>query len=76
MKAVEVDVRGLSCSDAVVRVHRALVPLARGASVRVLTDDPTLLIDLKAFAARGGHSVRGTKGLANGALEVEVRKGA
>ncbi len=72
----EVDVRGLACSDAVVRVHRALVPLPEGSRVRVVTDDEALFFDLKRYAARSGHTVGATQALAEGAFEVEVRKGA
>ena len=71
-----VDVRGLTCSDAVVRLHRALTPLERGALVEVTADDWAVLIDLKKYAERGGHAWVSERKVTAGEYKVEVRRGA
>jgi TusA-related sulfurtransferase len=73
--AAEVDVRGLACSDAVVRFHKALAPLAPGSLVRATADDPDVVADLKKYAARGGHRWRGMEEGPGGRLIVEVERG-
>ena len=74
--ATRLDVRGLNCSDAVVRLHKALHELPAGALVRVEADDAEVLVDLKKYAARGGHAWEGSRTLRGGLIEAEVRKGA
>lgn len=70
------DVRGLACSDAVVRLHKALAPLGEGSLVRVVASDPDVVADLKRYATRSGHAWGGVREGEGGRLEVEVRRGA
>ena len=76
MAADAVDVRGLTCSDAVVRVHKAMTPLSAGAVLHVLADDWAVLIDLRKYAERGGHAWVAERRRPSGEYEVEVRRGA
>lgn len=69
-----VDVRGMACSDAVVRLHRTIMPLPRGTPVVVQTDDPEVLADLRRYANRSGHAW-GPEGEGGGVITVEVRRG-
>ena len=76
MGATPVDVRGLTCSDAVVRLHKAITPLSAGAVLKVLADDWAVLIDLKKYADRGGHAWVKEQKRPSGEYEVEVKRGA
>jgi TusA-related sulfurtransferase len=71
-----VDVRGLACSDAVVRLHRRLMPMAPHSAVRVRADDEEVMRDLKRYAQRAGHGWGKPVQAAGGATEVEVRRSA
>jgi TusA-related sulfurtransferase len=70
-----IDLRGMTCSDAVVRLHKTITPLAEGSLVRVLADDEAVLADLERYAKRAGHAWRRARGR-NGDEEAEVRRGA
>jgi TusA-related sulfurtransferase len=71
-----IDVSGLTCSDAVVRLHKAITPLKEGALVHITADDWAVLVDLKKYAQRGGHRWVAEARAAGGSYEVEVRRGA
>lgn len=66
----------MACSDAVVRLHRTIMPLPPGAAVRVRADDPDVLRDLRRYAQRSGHGWGDERAVPGGATEVEVRRGA
>jgi tRNA 2-thiouridine synthesizing protein A len=70
-----IDVRGMTCSDAVVRLHKAIAPLDEGSLVHIVADDEDVLADLERYAKRGGHAWGGARP-SGGALEAEVRRGA
>jgi TusA-related sulfurtransferase len=72
---VHLDVRGLTCSDAVVRLHKTIGPLPRGGTVIVLSDDQEVVADLRKYAKRGGHTWAGERAGLHGILECEVRRG-
>lgn len=69
------DVRGMACSDAVVRLHRTIMPLASGTPLLVLADDPEVIRDLRRYAQRSGHAWGAEREGAGGTFEVEVRRG-
>ena len=71
-----IDVRGLTCSDAVVRLHKAIVAVPPGARVKVVADDREVVADLERYAARGGHTWEGALVLDGGLIKAGVRKGA
>jgi len=76
MASVHIDVSGLTCSDAVVRLHKTLTRLKEGAVVHITADDWAVLVDLKKYAARGGHAWVSERKDASGGYEVEVERGA
>ena len=76
MEAVHIDVQGLTCSDAVVRLHKTLTPMKAGALVHITADDWAVLIDLRKYADRGGHAWVAERKGKDGTFEVEVKRGA
>ena len=73
--SVRIDVRGLTCSDAVVRLHKTITPLASGGTVEVVSDDDDVVADLRKYAKRGGHTWAGERSAGGGTIECEVRRG-
>jgi tRNA 2-thiouridine synthesizing protein A len=55
--AAVVDARGHRCPTPTLRLRRALEPLAPGARVRLLADDPMASIDVPHFAASNRHTL-------------------
>jgi len=53
----ELDATGLKCPMPVLRARRALKPLAPGATLRVLADDPAAAKDFPAFCETTGHKL-------------------
>lgn len=53
--AITVDNRGLLCAQGIVRLMRALGPLAPGQLVRVLSTDPAAEHDYPAWCRNTGH---------------------
>lgn len=51
----ELDATGLKCPMPVLRARRALKPLAIGARLLVLADDPASANDFPAFCEKTGH---------------------
>ena len=76
MAPARIDVSGLTCSDAVVRLHKTLTPLKEGALVHITADDWAVLVDLKKYATRGGHTWVSERKAPSGNYEVEVKRGA
>ena len=72
----KIDVSGLTCSDAVVQLHKTITPLKAGAVVHITADDWAVLVDLKKYAERGGHAWLAQRKGAAGSYEAEVRRGA
>lgn len=70
-----VDVRGMDCSDAVVKLHKNLMPLPPGTLVLVVADDEGVVSDLRKYAARGGHLWSHEQRGAPPVVEAEVRRG-
>jgi len=73
--SVRIDVRGMTCSDAVVRLHKTISPLPAGGLVIVTSDDEDVVSDLRKYATRGGHAWVGARRADRGTIECEVRRG-
>ena len=69
-----IDCRGLLCPLPVRKAERALRDMETGQVLEVLADDPMAAVDIPAFGARCGHSVR-TRREAEGMLIFLVVKG-
>ncbi len=70
----EIDAANLLCPLPVLRARKALLRLAPGQVLRVLTTDPMAAVDLPHFAAQGGHAYLGTEP-AGGAMAHYLRRG-
>jgi tRNA 2-thiouridine synthesizing protein A len=55
-EAVTVDNRGMLCAQGIVRLMRALGPLAPGQLIRVLSTDPAAEHDYPAWCSNTGHA--------------------
>ena len=51
------DCRHLSCPMPIVRVSRAIKPLASGEELTITATDPAFRADLEAWVAKGGHQL-------------------
>ncbi len=71
----DLDLRGMACSDAVVRLHRSIMPLPAGSALTVRADDPEVMRDLRRYAERSGHAWGPESAAPGGATDVEVRRG-
>ena len=69
-----VDARGLACPLPLTMAKRGMTGLAPGERMVVLATDPEASIDLAAWAADAGHSLRETE--REGFVEFELRKAA
>jgi len=67
---LEVDARGLLCPLPVLRLRKRMGPLAPGALVRLLADDPMAAVDVPHFCAEQGHQMVAAEGAA-----FVIRKG-
>ena len=56
--AAEVDARGLRCPMPLVKAKVAMEDLAPGQALLVMATDPEASIDLAAWAADEGHTIR------------------
>ena len=52
---LEIDAIGLLCPLPVLRLRKRMMPLASGARVHLLADDPAAVIDVPHFCAEAGH---------------------
>lgn len=76
MSLTEVDARGLLCPLPVLRLRKALMPLAIGQRLRLLATDPAAIIDVPHFCAETGHTFIGMRDLPDGVHEFTVARGA
>ncbi|WP_118134120.1 sulfurtransferase TusA family protein [Oceanicella sp. SM1341] len=53
----ELDARGLLCPLPVLKARKRLQPLAPGALLAMLADDPAAVIDVPHFCAEQGHEL-------------------
>ncbi|MEM9011477.1 MAG: sulfurtransferase TusA family protein [Pseudomonadota bacterium] len=72
---LEIDALGLLCPLPVLRLRKRMQPLARGAVVRLLADDPAATVDVPHFCAEQGHALIRAEDVAAGARAYLVRKG-
>ncbi|HEX2253134.1 MAG TPA: sulfurtransferase TusA family protein [Thermoanaerobaculia bacterium] len=70
----DLDLRGLFCPLPVLLTDRALSPLAPGARLTVLGDDPAIHGDLPAWCAETGHRLVALEELPGGVLRFVVEK--
>lgn len=71
---ITLDARGLLCPLPVLKARKALKPLAPGAELLVLADDPAARIDFPHFCTEAGHDLLGQT--ASGEhYEFRIRKG-
>ena len=61
---LEVDALGLLCPLPVLRMKKRMRPLASGAVIRLLADDPAAHVDVPHFCAEEGHTFVGVDGTA------------
>lgn len=57
MADVELDVRGLLCPLPILRLKEAIRKMEGGGVIKVVSDDPAIELDLKAFCADTRHQV-------------------
>lgn len=69
------DATGLLCPLPVLRLRKRLLALPPGARLRLVATDPMAVIDVPHFCAEGGHLLRDTRDLGNGATEFTVERG-
>jgi tRNA 2-thiouridine synthesizing protein A len=53
----ELDARGLLCPLPVLKARKRLAPLAPGAVLRVVADDPAARVDVPHFCREQGHDL-------------------
>jgi tRNA 2-thiouridine synthesizing protein A len=68
-----VDARGERCPLPVLRMEKALSPLAAGEMLTVLATDPMAKIDIPLFCTQNGHVC--TASNENDVLKFEITKG-
>ncbi len=69
----ELDLRGLVCPMPVLRVKKALKPLASCEELTVITDDPHAPADIRTFAEQSGHVVVLQEEVAPGVVRHRLR---
>lgn len=69
----ELDLRGLVCPMPVLRVKKALKPLAPREELTVVTDDPHAPADIRTFAEQSGHEVVSQEEIAPGVVRHRLR---
>lgn len=68
------DCCGLKCPQPVLKAKKALKAIQAGESLRVRTDDPHALEDLRIFCAQGGHTMLRQETDDEGRTLHEIRK--
>ncbi|MGR3838219.1 MAG: sulfurtransferase TusA family protein [Cognatishimia sp.] len=71
---LEIDALGLLCPLPVLRLRKRMQPLAKGARVLLLADDPAAIVDVPHFCHENGHELASSSE-GDGALRFEVIKG-
>lgn len=49
------DARGLLCPLPVLKLRKRMAPLAQGACIELLADDPAAVVDVPHFCSEAGH---------------------
>ena len=70
----ELDARGLICPLPVLKLRKRMRPLAPGARITMLADDPAAAIDVPHFCAEQGHRLVSQSRDGAGALVFVVAK--
>ncbi|WP_134678563.1 sulfurtransferase TusA family protein [Paracoccus ravus] len=71
----QIDARGLLCPLPVLKLRKALIPLAPGAQVQMIATDRAARIDVPHFCAESGHHLLATRDLGPGETEYTVIRG-
>lgn len=71
---IEVDARGLLCPLPVLRLRKVLLAQPPGAVVALIATDAMAAVDVPHFCAEGGHDLRATLKLPDGATRYEVAR--
>ncbi len=74
MEFEEVDARGLTCPEPLLRAKSALARLPPAAGIVVLADDPLAAVDLAVFCERAGHRLVGSEEASDGVTRYRIRK--
>lgn len=74
MIELEIDTRGLHCPLPLLRLKKALSPLARGCVIRVVATDPASVLDFGVYVEQVGHEML-ERGEADGEFYFVIRKG-
>jgi len=70
----EIDALGLLCPLPVLKLRKRMMPLATGAQIVLIADDPASIVDVPHFCNEQGHKLIGSRE-DNGALYFTVQKG-
>lgn len=70
---LEIDALGLLCPLPVLRLRKRMQPLAPGALVQLVADDPAAIVDVPHFCQESGHDFLGMSE-ADGQLMFKLRK--
>lgn len=55
--AETIDAKGLLCPLPVLKLRKRLKPLAEGACIELLADDPAAVVDVAHFCSESGHEL-------------------
>lgn len=74
MSPDQLDARGLLCPLPVLKARKRLAPLAPGAVLEMLADDPAAIIDVPHFCAEAGHELISSEPQEAGVTLYRIRK--
>lgn len=74
MTGAALDARGLLCPLPVLKARKRLGPLAPGAVLEMLADDPAAIVDVPHFCAEAGHELLSAAAQDGGATLYRIRK--
>lgn len=72
--SASLDTRGLLCPVPIIKLAERMRAEPPGATVRILSDDPGIAVDLPAWCEGHGHALLSLEEDAEGCYEGEVRK--
>lgn len=72
---MRVDARGLLCPLPVLRLRKALEPLAPGDRLALLASDPMAVVDVPHYCGQAGHVMVQSRQIGDGAHEFIVARG-
>ena len=72
---MRIDARGLLCPLPVLRLRKALEPLAPGDRLALLASDPMAVVDVPHYCGQAGHVMVQSRQIGDGAHEFIVSRG-